>query len=101
MRNSIICTVNLIKSTILRWTGHVPTIEEGSIAFKFLSGKHTGNRPLGRPRCRWEGNLRIYLEGIGVSAMNWVNSALDKDYLGAPANAVLNLRVLEAIVLVR
>ena len=38
-------------------------------------------RPLGRPRRRWEGNIRMDLEEIGISAGDWVDSAQDKDYL--------------------
>ena len=58
MRNFIICTVYLIvrviKSRRLRWAGLVARIEEGRSAFKILTGKI----PLGRPRRRWEDNIR-------------------------------------------
>ena len=53
-----------------------------------LTGKPTGKRPLGRPRCRWED-----LEEIGVNAGNWVDSAQDRDYWKALVNVALNLRV--------
>ena len=68
-------------------------MEEGRSAFKILTGKPTGKRPLGRPRCRWEENVRIDLEEIGISARNWVNSAQDRNYWRALVNAALNLRV--------
>ena len=42
-------------------------MEEGRSAFKILTGKATGNRPLGRPRRRWEDNIRMDLEEIGIS----------------------------------
>ena len=45
--------VRVIKSRRLRWAGHVARMEEGRSAFKILTGKPTGKRPLGRPRCRW------------------------------------------------
>ena len=45
--------VRVIKSTRLRWAGHVARIEEGRSDFKILTGKPTGKRPLGRPRRRW------------------------------------------------
>ena len=48
-----------IKSRRLRWAGHVTRMEEGKDAFKILTGKPTGNRPLGRPRRRWEDNIRM------------------------------------------
>ena len=49
-------------------------------ALKILTGKPTGKIPLGRPRRRWEDNIRIDLEEIGISAGNWVDSAQDRDY---------------------
>ena len=45
-------------------------MEEGRSAFKILTGKSTGKRPLGRPRRRWEYNIRMYLEEIGINAGN-------------------------------
>ena len=68
-------------------------MEEGRSAFKILTGKPTGKRPLGRPRRRWEGNIRMDLEEIGINAGNWVDSAQDRDYWRAFVNAALNLRV--------
>ena len=47
--------VGVIKSRRLRWAGHVARMEEGRSAFKILTGKPTGKRPLGRPRLRWIG----------------------------------------------
>ena len=57
--------VRVIKSRRLRWAGHVARMEEGRSAFKILKGKPTGKRPLGRPMCRWEDNIRMGLEEIG------------------------------------
>ena len=57
---------------------------------KFLN---TRRRPLGRPRRRWEDNIRMHLEEIGINAGNWVDSAKDRDYCRALVNAALNLRV--------
>ena len=67
-------------------------MEKGRSAFKILTGKPTGKRPLGRPRRRWEDNIRMDLEGI--NAGNWVDSAQDRNYWRALVNAALNLRVL-------
>ena len=66
-------------------------MEEGS-AFKILTGIPTGKRPLGRPRRRWEDNIRMDLKQIGVNMRNWVDSAQDRDFWRALANAALNLR---------
>ena len=58
-----------------------------------LTGKITGKRPLGRPRRRWEINIRMNLKYILINKRNWVVSALDTDYWRALVNAALNLRV--------
>ena len=73
--------------------GHVARMSEGSSAFKILTGKPTGKRPLGRPRRRWADNIRIDLEEIYINAGNWVDSAQDRDYWRALVNAALDLRV--------
>jgi hypothetical protein len=68
-------------------------MEEGRSAFKILTGKPTNKRPLGRPRHRWEDNIRMDLKEIGVNARNWVDLAQDRDYWKALMNATLNLWV--------
>ena len=80
----------MIQSRRLRWEGHVARIEEGRSAFKILTDKPTGKRHLERPRHRWEGNIRMDLEEIGI---DWVDSALDRNYWRALVYAALNLRV--------
>ena len=85
MSNFILCTVHLIqsgclKSTRLRWAGHVARIEEVRSAFKALIGKPTGKRPLRRPRLRWEVNIRMDLKEMGINSRNWVDSAQNGDY---------------------
>ena len=62
--------VRVIKSRRLRWAGHVARMEEGRSAFKILTGKPTGKRPLGRPWRRWEDNIRMDLEEIGINMGN-------------------------------
>ena len=52
----------VIKSRRLRWAGHVALMEEGRGAFKILTGKPIGKRPLGRPRRRWEDSIRMVLK---------------------------------------
>ena len=68
-------------------------MEEGRSAFKILTGKPTGKRPLGRPRRRWEDNIRMEFEEIGISAGNWVDSAQDRVYCRVLVNVTLNLWV--------
>ena len=73
-------TVMVITTRRLRWTGHVARMEEGRSAFKILTGKPTGKRPLGRSRRRWKDNITMDLKETGISARNWVNSSLYRDY---------------------
>jgi hypothetical protein len=85
--------VRVIKSSRLRWIGHVARMKKGRSAFKILPDKHTGRRPLGRPRQRWEDNIRMGLKEIGTNTRNWVDSAQDRDHWRALVNAALSLRV--------
>ena len=64
-------------------------MEEGRSTFKILTLKPTGNRPLARLRSRWEDNISMDLQGIGI-AVNRVDSAHDRDYWRALVNAALN-----------
>ena len=68
-------------------------MKEGRCAFKILTVEPTGKRPLGRSRRRWENNIRMELEEIGVNAGNWIDSAQDMDYWGTLVNVALNLQV--------
>jgi hypothetical protein len=68
-------------------------MEEGRSAFKILTDKPTGKRPLGRPRRRWEDNIRMDLKEICINTSNWVDSAQDMHYWRALVNAPLNLRI--------
>ena len=65
----------MIKSRRLRWAGHEARMEEDRSAFKTLT-----RTPAGRPRRRWEDNVRMDLEEIGINAGNWVDSSQDKNY---------------------
>ena len=67
-------------------------VGEGRSAFKILTGKPTGKRLLGRPRRRWEDNIRMDLEEIGINAGNWVDSTQDRDYWKALVNVEFKLR---------
>ena len=68
-------------------------MEEGRSAFKIVTVKPTGKRPLGRPRRRWEDNIRMDLEEIGINA-SWVDSAQDRNYWRTLVNAALILQIL-------
>ena len=83
----------MIKSRRLRLAGHVTRMEEGRSVFKTLTGTLAGKRPLGRPRRRWEDNIRMDLKEIGINTRNWVHSAQDRNYWRVLVNAASNLRV--------
>ena len=82
---------SVIKSTRLRWACHVAIMEECRNSFKIETRKPSGKRPLGRPRRRWEDNIRMVLEEICINA--GIDSARDRHYWRALVNATLNLRV--------
>ena len=64
--------------------GSVDRMEEGRNAFKILTGTPAGKRPLGRPRRRWEDNIRMDLKEIGINTRNVVDSAQERDYFEGP-----------------
>ena len=68
-------------------------MEEDRSAFKILTGKPTGKGPLGRPRRRWEDDIRMDLKEIGINTRNWDDTAQDRDYWRDLVNVALNLRV--------
>jgi hypothetical protein len=61
--------------------------------YRVLVGKPYGKRPLGRPRRRWEDNIRVYLQEVGCGGMDWIELAQDRDRWRVLVNAVMNLRV--------
>jgi hypothetical protein len=56
-------------------------------------GKPEGKRPFGRPRLRWEDNIKMDLQEVGCGGMDWIEVAQDRDRWRALVNAVINLRV--------
>ena len=60
---------------------------------RVLVGKPEGKRPLGRPRCRWEDNIKMDLQEVGGGGMDWIDLAQDRDRWRALVNAVMNLWV--------
>jgi hypothetical protein len=61
--------------------------------YMVLVGKPEEKRPLGRPRRRWDDNIKMNLQKVGCRGTNWIELARDRDRCRALVNAVMNLRV--------
>ena len=68
-------------------------MEERRGVYWVLMGKHERKRPLGRPRRRWEDNIKMDLQEVGCGGMDWIELAQDRNTWRALVNAVTNLRV--------
>jgi hypothetical protein len=66
---------------------------EGRGMYRVLVGKLEGKRPLGRPRFRWEDNIKMDLQEVGCGSMNWIELVQYRDRWRALVNAVMNLLV--------
>jgi hypothetical protein len=64
--------VRVVKSRRMRWTGHVACMGEDGGVHRVLVGKPEGKRPLGRPRRRWEDNIKINLQEVGGDRGDWM-----------------------------
>ena len=80
--------VRVVKSRRMRWAGH----RGGRGVHRVLVGKPEGKRPLGRPRRRWEDNIKMDLQEMGGGG-DWMELAQDRDRWRALVNTVMNLRV--------
>jgi hypothetical protein len=78
---------------MIRWAGYVARMGEGRGVFRVLVRRPEGKRPLGRPRRRWEYNIKMDLREIGIDGANWIQRAQDRVQWRAFVNTVMNLRV--------
>ena len=85
--------VRVIKSRRMRWAGHVARMGEERGVCRVLLGKPEGSRPLGRPKRRWVGNIRVDLQEVGCGYMDWIGLAQDRDRWWTLVSVVMNLRV--------
>jgi hypothetical protein len=73
---NIVCA---IKSRRMRWAGHVARMGRVEVFTGFWWGKRGGKRPLGRPRHKWENNIKMDLQEVGCEGMDWFDIAQDRD----------------------
>jgi hypothetical protein len=77
----------------MRQAGHVARRGEGRGVYRVLVGRPEGKRPLGRPRRRWEDNIKLDLREIGIDGENCIQLAQDRVQWRACVNTIMNLRV--------
>ena len=73
--------------------GHVAHMGEGSGVYRVLVGKPEGKRPLGRPRHRWEDNIKMDHQEVGCGGKYWISLAQDMDRWWALVNTLMTLGV--------
>jgi hypothetical protein len=78
----------------MRWAERVARMGEIRNAYKILVGKSEDKRPFGRPRCTWEGNIRMDLRRIGREVLDWTHLVQNRDLWWTLVNTVINLRSL-------
>ena len=84
--------VRVVKSRRMRWAGHVARMGEGRGVHRVLVGNPEGKKPLGRPRRRWEDNIKMDLREVGWVG-DWIELAQDRDRCRALVNRMMNFRV--------
>ena len=91
--NELYCSSNSVRVIIsrrMRWAGHVARMGKGKGVCRVSVGKPGGKRPLGRPRRRWEDNIKLDLQEVGCRDMDWIELAEDRDRWRALVSAVMN-----------
>ena len=84
--------VRVVKSRRMRWVWHVARMGEGRDVHRVLVGKPEGKRPFGRPRHRWEDNIKMDLREVGGGG-DWMELAQDRERWRALVNTMMNFRV--------
>jgi len=77
----------------MRWANHVARTGSRRGLYRVLVGKSEGKKLLGRPRCRWEDNIKMDLQEVGGGGVDWIDLVQDMDMWRALLSAAMNLRV--------
>jgi len=85
--------VRMIKSRRMRLAGHVARMGESGGVYRIFAGKPDGKMPFGRPRLRWEDNIKIDIQEVGCGSTEWIELALHRDSCRALVNVVMNFWV--------
>ena len=85
--------MRVVKSRRMGWAGHVARMGEDRGVHRVLVGKPEGKRPLGRPRRRWQDNIKMDLQEVGCGDMDWIELAQDRDRWRAFVNVVMNFQI--------
>jgi len=85
--------VRVVESRRMRWAGHVACMGEDRGVHRLLVGKPEGKSPLGRPRRRWEDNIKVDFQEVGESRGEWMELAQDRDRWWALVVTVRDFRV--------
>jgi hypothetical protein len=85
--------ITMIKSGRTRWERHVGPMRKKINVYSMSLGKPERKRPLRKPRCTWENNIKMNLRQIGWGGMDFIHLAQDTDQWRALVKTVMNLRV--------
>ena len=85
--------VRVVKSRRMRWAGHLARMGEDRGVHRVLVGKPEGKKPFGRPKRRWEDNIKMDLQKVGGGRGDWMELAQDRDRWLALVGTVRDFRV--------
>jgi hypothetical protein len=85
--------MRVINSRKMKWAGHIARMGEGRGVYRVLVGRPEVKRPLGRPRRRWEDNVKLYVQEVGCGGIDWIDLAEDRYNWQTLVNVVMNLWV--------
>ena len=94
--NDLYCSQNIfrvIKSRQMRWASHVARMDVSRGVYRVLVGYPEGKRSFGRPRRRWDDNIKMDHQKVGCGVMDWIELDQGRDRFRTLVNAVMNVRV--------